>query len=188
MRRGKGKARPPGAENTAEAAELRNHLGKGADGNCGRTVEELRNLSSLFALPPIQLPALRAPLTPSLVHTAEPGKPREGSPAQPPAAAGVPDLAAALPVVVGALLGLSPARWVSVRAQFDQLPGRPAMREEVQAELMALLCAPEAVRACAGLTAARVYRWPRSRAGRRPQSPSGAPCPVVCIRGTWGLF
>lgn len=51
----------------------------------------------------------------------------------------VPDLAEQL---ADAVVGLPPARWVSVRAQLDTLPAHPEMRDEVVSELRALLSAP----------------------------------------------
>jgi len=87
MKPAEGTAHRPGAKSTAEAAELRKHLGEGGPGNCGRTAEELRKLStlsSLYALPSFLLPALPGLLTPSLVRTNGPAKPRESLPAAPP--------------------------------------------------------------------------------------------------------
>lgn len=50
----------------------------------------------------------------------------------------------ALEALADALANLPPARWASVRAQFDQLASHPEMRDDVLAELTALLTAPAA--------------------------------------------
>lgn len=52
-----------------------------------------------------------------------------------------PSLAEALPVVLDALAVMVSSRWVSVRAQFDQVVGRPEMRDDVLAELNVLMSA-----------------------------------------------
>lgn len=48
----------------------------------------------------------------------------------------------AVPAFVDALAALPPSRWVSVRAQLDQLAGRPEMRDDTIAELKHLLAPP----------------------------------------------
>lgn len=50
-----------------------------------------------------------------------------------------PALTQALPVVLDALASLPAARWVSVRAQLDQLVSHPEMRDDTLTELQALL-------------------------------------------------
>lgn len=62
-------------------------------------------------------------------------------PSAPGPATPVPQLklATALPLVIDAIAALPAARWVSVRAQLDQLAQRPEMRDDVMAELQALL-------------------------------------------------
>jgi len=75
----------PGAKSTAGTTELREHLGEGGQGNCGRTAEELRKASSLYALPAFFLPALAIP---SLICTTGPAERREVTPATPPHPAG----------------------------------------------------------------------------------------------------
>ncbi len=84
-----GTAHRPGAESTAEAAELRKHLGEEGQGNCGRTADELWKLSSLYVLPPFLLPILPALLSPPLVRAQGPAKPRESLPAAHPHPGGV---------------------------------------------------------------------------------------------------
>jgi hypothetical protein len=59
--------------------------------------------------------------------------------APPPA----PDLAEQL---VDAIAGLPTARWVSVRAQLDQLAAHPEMRDDVLPELRTLLATPPSKR------------------------------------------
>lgn len=60
-----------------------------------------------------------------------------------------PDLAEALPVVLDVLMAQPPARWASLRAQLDQLMQHPEMRDDVLAELQALLSAPPGKRQAA---------------------------------------
>ena len=84
----KGPEHRPGAGSTAEAAELRKHLGEGGQGNCGVTAEELRKhsstLSSLSSCPTAG-PDLASPgPAPALVRTHGPAKRREVSPAHLP--------------------------------------------------------------------------------------------------------
>lgn len=50
-----------------------------------------------------------------------------------------PGLPAALDVVLEAIEALPPARWVSVRAQLDQVAAKPEMRDEAKSELLELL-------------------------------------------------
>ena len=58
-----------------------------------------------------------------------------------------PDLAEQLTTAIAAM---PPARWVSVRAQLDQLVAHPEMRGDVLGELQALLTAPPGkARSCA---------------------------------------
>mgnify|MGYP002379549710 CR=1 FL=1 len=52
---------------------------------------------------------------------------------------GPPSLEEALRVVVEAITESPPARWPSVRAQFDQVASHPERIEEVLAELLELL-------------------------------------------------
>ena len=58
-------------------------------------------------------------------------------PAQPPPA--VLDLAHALPVVLGALAGLTAGQWRMVRARLDDLPEQPAAAHAVLADVAPLL-------------------------------------------------
>ncbi len=47
-----------------------------------------------------------------------------------------------LAVVLDAILQAPPARWASIRSQFDQAVANPEMRDDVLAELLALLSSP----------------------------------------------
>lgn len=52
--------------------------------------------------------------------------------------------------IVDAILRMSPLRWASVRTQLDMLAERPEMRDDVLAELRALLGAPSTKRQSSG--------------------------------------
>lgn len=58
-----------------------------------------------------------------------------------------PTFDAALPVVLDALDGLPPSRWAMARAALDLIVTRPDLREDTQAELLALLGAQPGKRA-----------------------------------------
>jgi len=60
------------------------------------------------------------------------------------------DLPAALRTVLDALAALPPTRWASVRAQLDLLAAHPEMRDDVLAELRALLTTPSTKRGSSG--------------------------------------
>lgn len=73
------------------------------------------------------------------------GKPKwwmDGGAAATASAQQVPDLAAALAVVLEALAALPATRWVSVRAQLDQVVGRAEPQNDTLSELLLLLASP----------------------------------------------
>jgi hypothetical protein len=100
----------------------------------------------------------------------------------------VPSLQEALPVVLAAMVELSPMGWGTVLGTLNELKLHPEYADDARARLLRELQDASGKRRAAALRVAAVHRLPAVSRRRNVNSDTSARAPVVCIQRTWGLF